>query len=139
MRRPPGVIVLAIICFLYAGYVGGASVLMLVRPTMPSPLPGADQLPGLQRAGPYGALVVGLIWALVAWGLLQLCNWARWTVMLAAVWGIASGLAPALLFSTPLWWPFVLTGLQIIVRVAAVWYLFRASIADRFSKSAKTA
>ena len=32
MRRPPGVIALAIICFLYAGYVGGASVLMLARP-----------------------------------------------------------------------------------------------------------
>ena len=138
MRRPPGVIVLAIICFLYAGYIGSAGVL-LVRPTMPSPMPGADQLPGLQRAGPYGALIVGLIWVLVGWGLLQLCNWARWTVMLAAVWGIASGLAPALVFSTPLWWPFLLTGLQIIVRVATVWYLFRASIADRFSKSAKTA
>jgi hypothetical protein len=139
MRRPPGVIALAIICFLYAGYVGGASVLMLARPTMPLTMPGAYQLPGLERAGPCWVLILGLTWALVGCGLLQLRNWARWTVMLASVWGIASGLAPALLFSTPRWWPFLLTGLQIIVRVAAVWYLFRASIADQFSKSAKTA
>src|SRR3981081_3130938 len=95
---------------------------------------GAAQLPGLQWVGPYGALIVGLVWGLVGWGLLQSQHWARWTVMLGAVWGIASSLAPALIFSTRLWWPFLLVGLQIIVRVAVVWYLFRASVAAAFSK-----
>ena len=139
MQRLSGVVAVAIICFLYAGYVGGASVWMLASPMTPSIMPGIEQFPGLQLVGPYGALVIALVWVLAGWGLLQSRNWARWAVMLASVWGIASTLAPALVFSIHLGWPLLRVGLQIIVRIAVVWYLFQASVADRFSKSAKTA
>jgi hypothetical protein len=78
-------------------------------------------------------LAMGVTWALIGWGLLRLHNWARWAVILTAVWGIASALSYALVFSVYLGWSL----LQIAVRVALVWYLFRTSVAERF-RVAKT-
>ena len=137
MLRLTGVSAIAVICFLYAGYVGAAGVWMLVWPRSISTMPGSGQFNALKWVGPYVPLLVGLAWALIGWGLLQLHNWARWVVMLTSVWGIASSLALALVFSARLWWPFLLVGLQITVRLAVVLYLSRASVADRFTKSVK--
>src|SRR5450759_3940477 len=122
MRR--GIIVIAVVCFLYAGYVGAGAVRMFAWPTSVSLMPHAEQLPGLRWAVPYVAIIVGLVWTLIGWGLLQSRNWARWAAILVATWGTASSLAPTLYYSAR-WGPFLLVGLQIIVRVIIVWYLFR--------------
>jgi hypothetical protein len=137
MRRLAGVNAIAVICFLYAGYLGAGAVLSTIG--LPSPMmPSAEYLPGLKRAVPYLAILVGLGWTLIGRGLLQTRSWARWAVILMAVWGIASGLAPTLYYS-PLWGPFLLVGLQIIVRAVIVCYLLRASVARQFSQPAKAA
>jgi hypothetical protein len=134
MRR--GVIAMSVVCFLYAGYVGAGTVRMLAWPTSVSLMPQAEQLPGLNWAVPYVAIIVGLVWTLIGWGLLQSRNWARWAAILVATWGTASSLAPTLYYS-PLWEPFLLVGFQIIVRIVIVWYLLRRPVARQFSKSAK--
>jgi hypothetical protein len=138
MQRPTGLVAVAVLCFLIAGYIGAAGVWMLVWRKTISTMPGATQLPGIQMGGPYPALLVGIMWIILGWGLLKLRNWARWAAMLVAVWGIASGLAQALVFSARFGWPVLLVGFQIVVRIAVVWYLLRSPVADQF-RVAKTA
>ena len=131
MHRPTGVTVIAAICFLSAAYIGLVPVFFgFVR--IPVYL-GTELSRPLQIGWPYLPLAMGVTWALIGWGLLRLHNWARWAVILTAVWGIASALSYALVFSVYLGWSL----LQIAVRVALVWYLFRTSVAERF-RVAKT-
>jgi len=84
-------------------------------------------------------LIVAAVWALIGGGLLRLHNWARWVTMLAAVWGIASILANAVVFSVHFDWSLPRTVAQIAVQAAVLWYLFRRTIADRFSKGKESA
>jgi len=132
VHRPPGVTIIAAICFLSAAYIcivaelAGSAAFPSIR--------GTELWRALQFGWPYLPLAVGVAWALIGWGLLRLHNWARWAVMLMAAWGIASALSNALVFSVHLGWSL----LQIVVRVAVVWYLFRTSVAEQF-KVAKTA
>ncbi len=135
MQRLAGVVTIGVGYLLYAGYLGGAGVWMLVS-SGSIPMPGATLLPGLRLGGPYVTLSVGAAWALIGWGLLQSHNWARWTVIVMSVWAISTGLAQSIVFA-PLWWPFFFVGLQILGRLAIVFYLLRRPVARQFSKSAR--
>jgi hypothetical protein len=139
MRRLTGVTIIAVICFLYAGYLGAAAVSMLAWPGSGSLMPRAEGLEGLasfKRFVPYAAILGGLGWTLIGRGLLHSRNWARWAMMLVAAWGAISSLG--LLYYSYLWGPFLWVGLQIMVRVVVVCYFLRSSIARQFSPSRKS-
>jgi hypothetical protein len=128
MHRPTGVTIIAAICFLNAAYIGTVGVLS-GHGAIPVYF-GAELSRQLLIGWPYLPLAFGMAWALVGWGLLRLHNWARWTLMLTASWGLAIGLSRAIVYR-------VHSGrtlLQMAVSAALVWYLFRMPIADQFRK-----
>lgn len=87
---------------------------------------------GLELAGPYMMLLFGTGYALIAWGLFRLQNWARWAAILVIVFGVVP-LVPAIStaeIGIPVFW----YGFQIAVRVAAGWYLAQApGVLDAFA------
>jgi hypothetical protein len=93
---------------------------------------GRHFLYGLELAGPYMMLLGGSVYALVAWGLLRLQNWARWIAMLLIMISTAS-LIPKI-STAELGVPVLWYGLQIAVRVAIGWYLAQApAVIDAFA------
>jgi hypothetical protein len=133
MRRLRGITVIAVICFLYAGYLGAAAVSLLVWPGSQPLLPALQGLASARHFVPYIAIIGGLGWTLIGRGLVHSRNRARWAMMLVAAWGAISSLA--LLYYSDLWGPFLWIGLQIMVRVVVVCYLLRSSVARQFSSS----
>ena len=89
MRQPSGVTAISVVFFLAAIYLWTIGAVKLLAPDAISLMSGSQFMYGLELAGPYMALLVGWGWALVAWGLLRLHNWARWAAMLVMIWGIA--------------------------------------------------
>ena len=96
---------------------------------------GKDFMYGLELAGPYMMLLFGAGYALIAWGLFRLQNWARWAAMLVMLLGVIP-LVPAISMAElgiPVFW----YGFQIAVRVAVGWYLAQApSVLDAFAHQA---
>jgi hypothetical protein len=132
MHRPTGVAILAVLLFLAAVYLWTIATVMLVAPGAISLMAGSPFMYGLELAGPYMALLVGLGYGLVGWGLLRLHNWARWATMLAIVLGVAS-LVPRI-STAELGVPMLWYGLQIALRVAIGWYLAQApAVIDAFA------
>ena len=125
MRRPSGVTAISVIFLLAAVYLWTIGAVKLLAPDAISLMSGSQFMYGLELAGPYMALLVGWGWALVAWGLLRLHNWARWAAMLVMIWGIA-WLVPKI-SSAELGVPLLWYGLQIAVRAAVAWYLAQSS------------
>ena len=132
MQRPKGVIAIAVLFTLAAFYLCAIATILLISPGAISLLSAKYFLYGLELAGPYMILLGSAVYGIVAWGLVGLRNWARWSAMLI----IALSLAPlvpkismAELGSPVLWF-----GLQIALRVAAAWYLAQApSVLDAFA------
>jgi hypothetical protein len=129
--RPPGITAISILFFLAALYLWTIAAIKLIAPEAISLMIGAQLMYGLELAGPYMALLVGAGWALIAWGLFRLHNWARWAAMLLMVIGVAA-LVPAISMAQlgiPIFW----YGLQIALRVAVGWYLAQApAVVDAF-------
>jgi len=124
MQRPLGVSVIAILFFLSGAYLWAIGAVKLLAPNAVSLMAGRHFLYGLELAGPYMTLLVGVGYGLVGWGLLRLHNWARWAAMLVMVLGVAS-LVPRISMAelgVPVFW----YGLQIALRVAIGWYLAQA-------------
>jgi len=132
MQRPAGVIVISILFFAAAIYLWAIGMVKLLAPDAITLMSGAQLMYGLELAGPYMALLVGSAWALVAWGLFRLHNWARWAAMLVMIVGVA-WLVPKISMSelgAPVFW----YGLQIALRAAAAWYLAQApAVIDSFA------
>ena len=132
---PTGVSAIAIIFFLAAAYLGVLGVVMLASPDAVSMVMGAPLLSGLELAGPYMFLLVGVLGALIGWGLLRLNKWARWAAIvvgfIGAVMLVPGVSAAAVDFRASLLWG----GLEIIVRVIIVWYLFQEPVAETFKNN----
>ncbi len=95
---------------------------------------GAPLMYGLELAGPYMTLLVGVGWALVGWGLFRLHNWARWAAMIASILGIALAV-PKVSAAADFRQMLVAGGLNITVRAAGVWYLLQSpSVFESFTK-----
>jgi hypothetical protein len=122
------------LCAIYLGIVGG---IMLLRPGTISMSAGAPLLFGLELAGPYMFLLVAVVGAGVAWGLVELNNIVRHAAILIAIAGIAM-LVPSVSAATVMVQPKALAfgGLGIIVRVIVAWYLSRGEAAEAFHRSA---
>jgi hypothetical protein len=132
MPRPASVTVISFLFFAAAIYLWAIGAVMLLAPGAISLMSGAPLMYGLELAGPYMALLVGCGWALVAWGLFHLHNWARWAAMLVMTLGIA-WLVPKI-SAAEIGWLLLWYGLQIAIRAAAAWYLAQApAVVDAFA------
>jgi hypothetical protein len=121
------------LCAIYLGIVGG---IMLLRQGTISMSAGAPLLFGLELAGPYMFLLVAVVGAGVAWGLVELNNIVRHAAILIAITGIVM-LVPSVSAATVMVQPKALAfgGLGIIVRVIVAWYLSRGEVAEAFHRS----
>jgi len=133
MQRPTGVIVVTLLFAIAALYLWTIGIVKLLAPEALSLMAGSQLMYGLELAGPYMALLVGSVYAIVAIGLFKLQNWSRWIAMLI----FAASMAPLIAkisqaeLGVPLFW----YGLQIALRAAAAWYLAQApAILDAFGK-----
>jgi len=133
---PNGVRAIAALFALCAIYLGIAGALMLLSPGAISMAAGAPLLFGLELAGPYMFLLVAVIGAGIAWGLVELNNIVRHAAILIAIAGIVM-LVPSVSVATVMVQPRALAfgGLGIILRVMVAWYLSRGEVADAFHRS----
>jgi len=132
MQRLKGLTAIASLFALIAAYLWGIGAIKLASPSAISLMAGRHFLYGLELAGPYMMLLGGSVYALLAWGLFRLQNWARWTAMLLIVISTAS-LIPKISMAE-LGIPILWYGLQIALRVAIGWYLAQApAVIDVFA------
>ena len=82
MQRPSGITAISALFGLAAIYLWTIAVVKLFAPEAISLMSAAQLMYGLELAGPYMALLVGVGYALVGWGLFRVHNWARWATML---------------------------------------------------------
>ncbi|HEX4486400.1 MAG TPA: hypothetical protein VH088_09055 [Terriglobales bacterium] len=129
--RPSGVAVIATIFLLAAAYLILVGALLLAHRL--SLNFGAPILTGLEQAGPYMFLLVGVTAALTGWDLLRLDNWGRWAAIVAALFGLVM-LVPSVSMSVIQLNPARLAagGVGIMVRSAILWYLFQEPVRERF-------
>ncbi len=137
MRRPAGVTIIAMLFLLNAAYLCSLSIIMLISPEVLSSLRGLQSLRGTGNGGPYVALFVGVVWALIGWGLIRMRGWARLAAMLWIAPGMAFGIV-ALTTASRFHWSLLSLGLEILAGMVIVWYLFTAPIIEQFSKTTKT-
>ena len=131
MHRPLGVTVIGCF-FLCAGvYLCSVATIMLLAPSIVSTLKALPFVAALKLVSPYATLLVGLIWTLIAWGLFQLRDWARFTATLMLGAGVA-WMLPMLLLGRYSGWRMLANLPSIILRIWAVYYLLTPSIIDVF-------
>jgi hypothetical protein len=88
---------------------------------------------GRELDGPQTAISIGAGWALVAWGLYRLSNWARWCAVVLMVVGVAGSVPAVSAAARDLGWRFFWYGAQVMVRVVVIWYLiFSPDAAEAF-------
>src|SRR5271166_1063128 len=133
---PNGVRAIAALFALCAIYLGIVGAIMLLSPGTISMAAGAPFLFGLELAGPYMFLLMAVVGAGIAWGLMELNNIVRHAALLIAIAGIAM-LVPSVSAATVMVQPKALAfgGLGIIVRVMVAWYLSRAEVVAAFRRS----
>ena len=135
MPRPRGVIAIAFIFLAAAAYLGGVAIIRLLDPDAVSLMLGSPLLGGLELAGPYMFLLVAVVAAVIATGLLYLQNWARRLAIFAALAGVVMLIPSVSAAATGTISIALLYGaLGIIVRVMIVWYLYQSPVADVFAR-----
>jgi hypothetical protein len=137
MARPLGVTVIASL-FLMAGiYLCSIAAAILVEPRAVQVLRDAPFVLGLRQVSPYVTLLIGAIWALVAWGLFRLRDWARFTATLMLAIGVAWALSMLLLGRTRFGWQVLAACPEIALRAAAVVYLLAPTVMDSFRTNSR--
>ncbi|MGO8797160.1 MAG: hypothetical protein ACLQLC_20260 [Candidatus Sulfotelmatobacter sp.] len=126
MERPPAVTAIAIAFFAITTYLWIVGAIELAAPGTISPSLRAPFMYGRELAGPQTAFLVGAGWALVGWGLFQLCPWARWTAVVLMVLGIIAGIPAVSAASIDPGWRVAWYGGQMMAKVVAAWYLLQA-------------
>lgn len=134
MGRPASVSAIAGLFFLVAAYLVAMGGLGLVAPGVLSPLE-APVFYGRELNNPQTAISVGLGWALVGWGLLQLRNWARWSAVVIMALGIAGSVPAVSAAARSIGWRFLWTGGELMLRVVVIWYLLQSpEVSEAFSR-----
>jgi hypothetical protein len=133
MERPAGVTAIGVYYLLVGGYACAFAVLKLSTSgsfDLPVWAPLWNELEFYRESH---ALVFGVVWCLIGWGLLKLHRWARWAGMLGMVPAIFLLVAPisiAKIGLRLLWY-----GLLIALHTAAGFYLAQAPTAlDAFKR-----
>lgn len=134
VERSTGVTAVAAAFLLSGAYLLVVGLVMLVRPGAVSMAAGAALLGGLELAGPYMFLLAAAVGVTVALGLWWLHRWARWLAILIAMIGVVM-LLPSVSSAmldfriARLAWG----GLETILRVMIVWYLFQEPVRSAFA------
>jgi len=132
MQRPTGVTIIAIFFGAAGLYLWIVGAVQLLSPGTLSLMAGKQFMYGLELAGPFMALLIGAVYALIGWGLFRLQKWSRWAAMIVMAIGIG-WLVPKISMAelgVPVFW----YGFQIALRVALAWYLSQApSVVDSFA------
>jgi hypothetical protein len=116
-----------------AVYLWTIAAILLITPGTISLMAGKYFAYGLEIAGPYMILLAGSGYAVIAWGLFRLHNWARRLAMMIIAFSIVP-LVPKISMAE-IGLPVLWYGLQITLRVAAGWYLAQApSVLDAFTQ-----
>ena len=134
-ERPAGVTAVAMVFLVAAVYLLGVGLAMLVRPGSISMAAGAQLLGGLELAGPYMFLLMAAVGAIIALGLWQRQDWARWIAILVALIGVVL-LLPSVssaLFDFRLG-KLAWGGLETIVRSLVVWYLYQPAVREAYTR-----
>jgi hypothetical protein len=132
MQRPLAVTVIGCFFLFAGGYLGAISGVILIAP---SAVPTVKALPLVSVLGlvsPYVTLIVGAVWAIVAWGLFQMRDSARFVATLMLGFGAAWMLGTLLLHHHSIWRT-LLGCFEIMWRLAAIWYLLTPLTIDRFN------
>jgi hypothetical protein len=133
--RPAPIAALSILSLSAAAYLATVATTMLLNRDTFSFTAGASLLAGFETAGPFAFLIGAAAYALVAYGLWTLRNWARHaTIGIAALQAIlalpkVSENAIALNFPR-----LVVTGLPMMVAAALIFYLAKPTTTARFQK-----
>jgi hypothetical protein len=132
-KRPVPVTLISIYFLFSALYLWILAAILIVTPGKVTLTLGSRFMHGLELAGPYMMLLVGSGYALIAWGLYRLHNWARWLAMLPLTLGLAS-LVPAI-SAARFDVKFFECGIEIALFAAAAFYLAQApTVIEAFLK-----
>jgi hypothetical protein len=123
MERPASVTMIAALFFLVAGYLVTLGVVELIAPGTLFLMRGSGVTYGSELTGSQTAISVGAGWALVAWGLYHLRNWARWCALTLMVLGVAGSVPAVSAAARDLGPRFFFYGVQIMLRIVVAWYL----------------
>ena len=90
---------------------------------------------GMETLGPFIFLAYAAVMTVTAWGMLRLKNWARHITIVLAALGVyfAVPTVSAAAISADLL-PTIREGLQVILRIAAIWYLVQQPTRELFTK-----
>lgn len=130
--RPSGVTWIAALCLAMAAFNLAFSVLAwrgAVALARGAPLLGG----GLEIHGPVVFLIVAFLYARAGAGLLRMSRWSRHLTILLSALGVylsVPGLSSAVVDVRP--GGLAASGLQIIARVAVIWYLLQPQVKDAF-------
>jgi hypothetical protein len=138
MQRPTGVTYLAVLFFFAAAYLATLGAIMRMAPGAVSMTLGAPLLHGLELAGPYMFLLAAAVGVAISLGLLALHNWARWSAFLALMAGVVMLVPSVSAAAVSFQWSLLWSGLGIVVRVAAAWYLWQVPVTDAFHRRGNT-
>jgi hypothetical protein len=133
VELPSGVLSIAILFALAASYLLICGLIMLISPGAISMAAGAPLLSGLELAGPFMFLLVGIIGMLIAYGLTRLNNWARRAAIALAFAGffmlipVVSGNVINFNYAGLAW-----NGIALMLRVIVMWYLFQLHVREAF-------
>lgn len=134
MERPASATVIAALFFVVAACLITLGIAEFVSPGALSLTRAAGLTYGRELDGPAAAISVGAGWALVAWGIYRLHNWARWCGIVSMVIGIAGSVPAVSAAARDLGWRFAVSGGQILVRIVVAWYLIASpEVRDAFS------
>ena len=123
MERPASVRVIAALFFLVAGYLIVIGIVEIISPGTIGMMRGSGVTYGRELTGAQSAISVGAGWALVAWGLWRLHNWARWCGVALMVIGVAGSVPAVSAAARDITWRFFFYGSQVMVRIVIAWYL----------------
>jgi len=136
-KRPPGVTFLATLLVVYGTALFGIGLVTVLVPGDQTLFRWLGFPRDLQRFGQFVALASGATWIAVGSGLFMMRQFGRLAAMTLIIMGAGiefSRIVVAAHFDRSL----VLWSLEILGRLVIVWYLFRASTADKFMSPAKT-
>jgi hypothetical protein len=131
MARPVGVSAIGCWCLLAGVYFCSVSALIVFAPAAALNLSALPFLHALKLMNPYFALAIGAAWALVAWGLFRMRDWARFAATIILGIGVAWAL-PTFLLARHSYLQILIAVPEIVVRVAAIAYLLSPSVLDAF-------
>jgi hypothetical protein len=133
VERPASLKVIAALFFLVAAYLIVIGIAEFVTPGTLAMTRATGITYGRELDGPQTAISIGAGWALVAWGLYRLSNWARWCAVVLMVVGVAGSVPAVSAAARDLGWRFFWYGAQVMVRVVVIWYLiFSPDAAEAF-------